>query len=292
MNESISLSQISPIVLHCHTFPDDYGFTLENFPKLPLRRAIDYELEVILTDGGYMLVGDERYYMQRGAVVFRRPGSRTNALNPYRCISVIIDMLGNSGYVENKYNYNQPKPRQYDYKNPILDYILPYTVSANESERLIHLFMKIRNELQPELPHTPLILRTYVLEILTTLYSIAVAKNNSRHLQPLLYHKAVEKAIKYININYAKKLRLEEIADHVSLNADYLSRLFINYTGTKISRYIQDVRMQKAKELLIFTDLTIGVIASLCGFESAAYFSYVFKRCFKATPGNYRKIHI
>lgn len=288
MSDSITVSQISPTLLHCHTFPDDYGFTLENFPKLPLRRALDYELEIILTDGGYMLVGNDKFHMQRGAVVFRRPGTKTNALNPYRCISVIIDMLGHSCYDENKYSYNEPRQKQYDYKNPVLDCILPYTVS-NKSEHLIRLFENIRNELEPEFPHTPLIMRAYILEILAILYEAAAGQDNLNNLKPFMYHKAVQKTIKYINMNYAEKITLKELSAYVNLNADYLSRLFINFTGTKISQYIQDTRMQKAKELLIFTDLTIGEIACRCGFKSMAYFSCVFKHYFNETPGNYRK---
>ena len=98
--------------------------------------------------------------------------------------------------------------------------------------------------------------------------------------------------MEYINANYAKKLTLHDITSYVDLSANYFSRLFANCMGVTLSTYIMNVRLQKSKELITYTNLHIWEIANLCGFESQAYFIHAFKRYFKMTPGKFREKNI
>jgi len=290
-DEAIATAEIAPTVLFCHHFPDDYGLSVDTFPQLPLRRTYDYEIELILTDSGSMLLDDRQYQLRRGSVIFRRPGIRAQALAPYRCCSVVVDITGKSGKSRDNYIFKSPQQVQTDYRNPILDHIAPLT-DSDETEKLVYLFDRIYKEFKANWPQTPLILRGYVLEILYTLYAEAIRVREPASVQPKRHHKAIRKATQYINENYAGKIKLSDIAAYAGLSANYLSRLFIDCMGVNLSAFICSIRVQKAKELLIYTSLPIADIAGLCGFESQAYFIYVFNRIFQTTPGKFRTQYV
>jgi len=92
----------------------------------------------------------------------------------------------------------------------------------------------------------------------------------------------------YIEQNYQKDLYLESIADEVGLSAKYISRLFKDVTGTSITDYIGLVRISKAKELLLHTDLKVNEIADRIGIYSRTTFLRLFKKYEGLTPSEYR----
>ena len=94
---------------------------------------------------------------------------------------------------------------------------------------------------------------------------------------------------RYIQDHLAESLSLEVLADHVHVSPSYLSRLFRRETGGTINSFVTGQRTQEAMRLLRETDRRITDIADLTGFESAKYFSYVFKKELGQTPQAYRK---
>jgi AraC-like DNA-binding protein len=84
-------------------------------------------------------------------------------------------------------------------------------------------------------------------------------------------------------------LTLEEVASHVHLSSFYFSKLFKKETGKNFVRYVNDEKMELAKEMLISTPLPIDVISSDLGFSHTSYFCKIFKKKFATTPKSYRK---
>ena len=82
---------------------------------------------------------------------------------------------------------------------------------------------------------------------------------------------------------------MTDLSDHVSLNPQYMMRLFKKITGMSILEYVTAYRVNGAKELLLKTDWSLEAIAEKVGYYSAGYFIKVFKRTEKMTPGEYRK---
>lgn len=83
-------------------------------------------------------------------------------------------------------------------------------------------------------------------------------------------------------------ISLQAIADRVQLNPSYLSRIYKLETGTSISDFIYELRMEKAVYYLRSTDLKIYEITALLGYQYAPYFIKVFKQRFGITPQEYR----
>ncbi len=99
----------------------------------------------------------------------------------------------------------------------------------------------------------------------------------------------LKEAISYVNENYNKQLTLNEVAGHINLNSQYFSRLFHKETGLKFTEYLNKVRTEESKKYLSDFNYSLINIAGLVGFSDQSYFSYVFKKFNKMTPGEYRK---
>ncbi|MHA6484534.1 helix-turn-helix domain-containing protein [Paenibacillus sp. strain BS8-2] len=95
--------------------------------------------------------------------------------------------------------------------------------------------------------------------------------------------------IDYVETHYGGDASLEAIADKLGITSPYLSSYFKEKTGTNFSDYIYTVRMNKATEMLLETDLLIQEIASLVGYFSVASFNRVFKRFTGITPSEFRR---
>lgn len=102
-------------------------------------------------------------------------------------------------------------------------------------------------------------------------------------------HSPVEQAILYIETNYREELDLQAVADMVSMNSSYFSTLFKKKTGMNFITFLQNVRIEKAKELLVHTNLKLYEISESVGIMNDKYFCRLFKAATGMTPTDYRK---
>lgn len=98
----------------------------------------------------------------------------------------------------------------------------------------------------------------------------------------------IKKAMLYISGKFNTPLSLEEVADHVHLHPSYFSSLFKNSTGSSFKEYLNKIRIEESKLLLLNTDFSIIDIAISVGFEDQSYFSKVFKKYTGTTPKQFR----
>ena len=83
----------------------------------------------------------------------------------------------------------------------------------------------------------------------------------------------------------------KEIAEHIGISASYLSTLFRRQRQTTPTKYIRDLRLQQAVELLRTTNFTVLEVCSACGFGSPETFHRVFKAEFAISPGKLKKMN-
>ena len=86
-------------------------------------------------------------------------------------------------------------------------------------------------------------------------------------------------------------LSLNQLADYVHLSPNYLSNLFKKEVGYRLSDYMNELRIEKAKYLLLNTRERSHEIASELGFSDPAYFCKVFKKSTGLSPAEYRHMH-
>lgn len=103
------------------------------------------------------------------------------------------------------------------------------------------------------------------------------------------YSAPVKKAIAYIYENYSKSISLSNVAEGLQMNYSYLSTLFKTEVGIGFSEYLNNVRLEKAKEMLDSGDQKLKKIATDSGFVSYSYFLNMFKKKYGVTPTEYQQ---
>ncbi len=103
----------------------------------------------------------------------------------------------------------------------------------------------------------------------------------------------ISSIIQYINENISDStLSLKKISDMNYINSSYLSRIFKAVTGTAFIDYLINIRIEKAKKLLIGSNLKIYEIAEQIGINDPNYFSKYFKKHTGYTPAQFKELNI
>ena len=93
----------------------------------------------------------------------------------------------------------------------------------------------------------------------------------------------------YVHRHYREKIYLEDIAGMLGISASYLSRTFKRETGVSLQEFINDVRVERAANLLIYSEESLPGIAEYVNFPSQSYFGKIFKQKMNMTPKQYRE---
>ena len=94
----------------------------------------------------------------------------------------------------------------------------------------------------------------------------------------------VERAMRYMQINYVHRISLAKIASEVHITEKYMYRLFVERLGITPRQYLLGVRMKKAHELLSGSDLSVKEVAASVGYSSIPSFSRAFAEHFGTPP--------
>lgn len=98
----------------------------------------------------------------------------------------------------------------------------------------------------------------------------------------------IEKAKSFISENIADPITVKEVADCVSLSAEYFTKLFKKETGQNIKEYITLTKVEAAKDMLEKSNISVGMVAIELGFSNFSHFSQVFKKQEGMSPSEYR----
>lgn len=98
-----------------------------------------------------------------------------------------------------------------------------------------------------------------------------------------------EEVKRYIDENYRENINLDTLAERFHFSREYIGRVFRAQHGCAVYEYIQQVRMEQARELLKNPRLSLQSIAEHLGFSNANYFSKAFRRYWQVSPREYRE---
>ena len=100
--------------------------------------------------------------------------------------------------------------------------------------------------------------------------------------------KPISDCIDYIYPRLTERITIEDLAEHVGLSTSHLSRLFKQEIGISPSDYIREKKLDRAQNLLRFTDQSFAEIANILAFSSQSHFIQAFKSHTGMTPKKYR----
>lgn len=94
---------------------------------------------------------------------------------------------------------------------------------------------------------------------------------------------------RYLQEHLAEEISLSVLAEQFHLNPQYISQLFKSEIGVNFLAYLTNIRMEKAKKLLLATSLSIAEVAEQSGYRDYRVFTKVFKKSEGITPSQYRR---
>ncbi len=102
-------------------------------------------------------------------------------------------------------------------------------------------------------------------------------------------YKSITEAKEYLNDNFKEKISLDIISRDIGISKYYLHRIFREINGNTPLEYLKNIRLEKAKNELQYSNSTIFEIAFKCGFDSTSYFSNIFKKHIGLSPTQFRR---
>ena len=118
-------------------------------------------------------------------------------------------------------------------------------------------------------------------------YAFALNRHNSFEDQEAA--EAIHKANIIMTEKFSQRLSPTDVADAICMGYSKFRRLFKEFTGYAPLQYLQELRLQRSKQLLASTNLSLAEIADRVGYDNADYFSAAFKKKNHITPTNFRK---
>ena len=99
---------------------------------------------------------------------------------------------------------------------------------------------------------------------------------------------AAADAARFLRANAARRIGIDDVADHVAMSRRQIERRFRAAFGRSLHDELHRCRIERSRRLLVETDLTIGQVADASGFSSASYFTTSFRRSTGESPGQFR----
>ena len=162
--------------------------------------------------------------------------------------------------------------------------VIPEFIRLRNYEKYFVLFSQMINEAEKGEAPDPAICNCYIKILLFSLsrqcreYAGKDLKNNA----------VTERGKEWIRAHASERISASDVATAIGYNADYLSQLIKADTGMSLCRYINNIRLEQAKSLLINSNLCVSEIAYKVGFADEKYFMKLFLRKEAVTPSQYR----
>lgn len=166
------------------------------------------------------------------------------------------------------------------------------TVNLENDAEAVSLIYRMEKEYLTRKEYFELLNKGYLYQLL----GILARKFNNREMSSknvtiTTNKEYVKRAVAYIRENYAKKITLTDIANHVGLSKGYLQKVFNKESKTSVIEYLLHYRIEQACKLLIENEYSIAEISDMVGFSDVKNFYVIFKRSINETPGSYREKH-
>ena len=167
--------------------------------------------------------------------------------------------------------------------------ILREVVVLHEVYQLEYLFSRIVAEGANPSPYQAAALRLSVDALLLEI--IRAGTDREERAANAVMHPAVSRALNLLQTRFSENWPLDRLASESGISRARLAQLFNRQIGTSIHKVLNKVRVERAQALLKDSDLSIGEIASDCGFATSQHFARIFRQLTGSTAGEYRRIH-
>lgn len=160
------------------------------------------------------------------------------------------------------------------------------------SSEIVLLLEKIRSEGMDKKPYYNIFACTYLLQLLHTILRMNTV-SNGQVTRPSYFSSehepdsAADFIEKYMHEHYAEPLTIKKISEHIGYSESYINKAFKRYYKCTVSKFHKCLRIEKAKERILYSENSLKQIAEDVGFKNIHHFSRVFKEIEGVSPGQW-----
>lgn len=283
-----------------------FGFVSYEEPWIHFKRKTEEYIVYIIKKGEMYIKEDEnKYVLKAGDFFLLQPNKMHMGYDKACCDYYYIhfeqeeiphtnkplEEILHEIFINRSKSLNSNARGYFDYSNSIC-YIPKHFHIADESvcSHFMYVLKDALIEYDKKLEHYRILFSCKLIEILASVskeyIATEVEKSPSTYSKSYLKIEAIEN---YINSNYNKRINSWDIEQSFKFNYDYLNRIFRNITGYTILNYLNMVRINKAKELIEHTTMSLSEISFAVGINDPYHFSKTFKKVTGISPIDYRK---
>ncbi len=251
----------------------DYSYK-ERSPNYSLPRERHDFWELLYVDKGFVNIqlGHQTYSVSQGHFVLIAP-NQPHAVLPSTTVAPF--------YITAHFQTNLPQLRR------LSNAIIPGTEEGR------NLLTKLLREKTSSAYGASILAKSFLAEFLVNSMRAAATQNAERlptYFRTNAAKLSVEKATDFMKVNFRQPLTLSEIAEASGVSRSHLEHIFKKITGSSIMTYLQELRIQHAKTLLLESGFNISQIAEQAGYSSIHLFSRRFKTFVSVSPTQYAKM--
>ena len=238
-------------------------------------------------------IGNDDYPVQKGDLVVLGNTEihtlLTHGHNPVDVISIFFlpELIYRPGYPGLDFEYIRFF-YHYSYKHS--NYI---PAGEIDSERVFNLMDRSYWALKQVTKHNRLFIKNCLCEILLILllyYEKSLVPEKIHYDKRLSDIHRLNPVFRFVENRNQEKISLGQVAAAAYMSPQYFCRFFKRVTGSTFMHYLQQIRIDKAKQLLLAGDMSVTQIAYEVGFESLSYFNRVFRQLTHLTPSEFLRM--
>lgn len=264
-------------------------------------RRVIFDYEIIYLESGELelVVEGTGYRVLPGDIILLRPKQHhsirsvgnTLVHQPHIHFDLVEDEFSPHVYISFA-SLDEINPREYVlFRKDILDEFcpnLPPVLRLRKSKNIEGLLMAIIREKEKRMIHSDVLANGLFLQLFATLMR-EVTLNSKDDDDHESWPNVAQQVRDILNESLDRDFSLEELSDRVHVSKYHLCRQFKQSFGVSPIQYHLDSRIDKAKELLVTTNMSISDIAETVGFQSIYSFSRAFKKRENIPPSIYRR---
>lgn len=264
--------------------------------KINMRVIFDYELLFIKEGHAQIIIDDKRYSAGPGDAFIFRPRQRHAIFVSENEYLVQPHIHFDLTYYEDRENVmisfsdlaEIPPEQQTHFRRDVLDEFFspfPSYFHASNGTYMEQLLFDIIHAMENPRPFN----EVYLSHVFLRLWEQVLLEVTYTTRRPISPDSSVMLVRQYIEQNDNKPLTLEELSTALHFSQSYIFRIFKKNFNISPMQYHTVLRVQRAKQMIRYTNLSITEIAEAVGFDSPQNFSRVFKKTDGHPPSDYRK---
>jgi AraC family transcriptional regulator, arabinose operon regulatory protein len=244
---------------------------LDDFDVSVNRTRMDFYLIYLINGEGHYITGNTTITAQAGSIIIYRPDEHQK---------YFYNAIENAELYWIHFTGGQAESLMDE-----LDFTGSNFFQVRIHAEFIELFENIIHELQIKKPHFHQLCISYLLQLLSSFSRDASALRNGEKIPE---NSILENVIKVMNEEFHQEHEMEYYAKKSELSLFQFIRNIKKLTRYSPAKYIEKLRIAKAKELLRDSSLSITKISAIVGYKDPFYFSKVFKKASGITPSEFR----